>query len=206
MRRSAASQSSRAVARSPASAAMRASASRAKTSTWAVVVAPGLVEDAPTSVRSAPGARIRGVHGGQQAFAERGLLAAARGAVPRSGLLERRPRPRDRVRARAGHVRGGPGRAPPGARHRWPRPCRSRAPGWRRRRRSRRPGTAPARGWRAGTPRSAGSRAVATSPRPGRCGRRRRRSGAGCGPARRASPRGGRAATGRRRSRSQCST
>ena len=65
-------------------------------------------------------------------------------------------------------------------------------------RRSRRPGTARVRGSRPGTPRSAGSRAVATSPPRDRCGRRRRRTGAGCGPARRASRRGERAATGRR--------
>ena len=51
------------------------------------------------------------------------------------------------VRAHAGRARDGPGRARPGARRRWPRPCRSRAPGWRRRRRSRRPGTALVRGW-----------------------------------------------------------
>ena len=38
--------------------------------------------------------------------------------------------------------------------------ARSRAPAWRRRSRSRRPGTGPGRGWRVGTPRSAGSRDV----------------------------------------------
>ena len=52
---------------------------------------------------------------------------------------------------------------------------------------------------RAGTPRSGGSRDGATSPRHDRCARRRRRTGAGCGPARRASRRGERGATGRRR-------
>ena len=40
------------------------------------------------------GVRIVDVHGGQQAFAERGLFAAACGAVPRVGRLECRPRSR----------------------------------------------------------------------------------------------------------------
>ena len=108
---------------------------------------------------SAPACPIADVHGGQQALAERGLFAASGGAVPRGRRFEGRPRSCDRRRARAGRARGGPGRAPRGVRRRWPRPCRSRARGWRRRRRSRRPGTALVRGWTAGTPRSAGSRA-----------------------------------------------
>ena len=94
MRRSAASQRSRAVLVSPAAAAMRASASRAKTSTGA-----------SSSSRASSRMRhetflgawdlVRGVQGGQQALAERGLLAAAGVAVPRSRGFEGRPRLRD---------------------------------------------------------------------------------------------------------------
>ena len=134
-----------------------------------VAVAPRVVEDRDEPSLGA-GDAVRGVERGEQALAERGLLAAAGGAVPRGRRLERRPRRRRSARARAGPARGGRGRARPAARRRWPRPSRSRAPAWPRRRRSRRPGTAPVRGWRAGTPRSAGSRAAATSPRPGRGG------------------------------------
>ena len=108
-------------------------------------------------------------------------------------------RPQDAPEMDAGERR-------PGARRRWLRPSRSRAPAWPRRSRSRRPGTARGRGWRVGRPRSAGSRAVPTFPLPDRGGGRRRRSDARSGPARPGSRRGGLQATGRRRVRSQCST
>ena len=133
------------------------------------VVAPGVLEDRGQALLGV-GVRVVDVHGGQQAFAECGLFAAARGAVPRVGRFERRPRSTRPARARAAHARGAPGRARRGARHRWLRPSRPRARGWRRRRRSRRPGTGRARGWRAGTPRSAGTRGAATSPRRDSCG------------------------------------
>ena len=94
MRRSAASQRSRAVPASPAAAAMRASASRAKTSTGASSVSSGLVEDRHETFLGA-WHLIRGVHGGQQALAERGLLSTAGFAVPRGRGFECRPRWRD---------------------------------------------------------------------------------------------------------------
>ena len=79
---------------SPAAAAMRASASSAKTSTGASSCSPGLVEDRHQTLL---GARhlLRGVHGGQQALTERGLLAAAGVAVPGGRGFECRPRCRD---------------------------------------------------------------------------------------------------------------
>ena len=106
---------------------------------------------------SAPATRSVGVHRREQALAERGLLPAAGGAVPRGRGFERRPRSRVLSRVRGARARGAPGRAPPCARRRSPRPSRSRARGWRRRSRSRRPGTAPVRDSRPGTPPSAGS-------------------------------------------------
>ena len=59
-----------------------------------VAAEPGIVEDRDETIF---GARdpIRGVHGGQQALAERGLFAATGGAVPRGCRLDRRPRSRD---------------------------------------------------------------------------------------------------------------
>ena len=70
------------VARSPASAAMRPRASSANTSTWA---SPLLRASSRIVCESLPGSRIRvtGVHGGEQAFAECGLLATSSVAVPR---------------------------------------------------------------------------------------------------------------------------
>ena len=70
---------------------------------------------------------IRGVHGGQQALAERGLLSAAGVAVPGGRGFERRPRRRDLHRPHAGPDPDSPAPAPPAARRRWPGPCRSRA-------------------------------------------------------------------------------
>ena len=163
-----------------------------------VVVARGRRRGSRRAARSAPATPSRGVERRQQALAERGLLAAAGGAVPRGRRLERRPRRRDPAERaqdaaevdpgerRQPHVAGGLGLLD--------RELQRGGAG----RRSRRPGTARVRGSRPGRPRSAGSRAVATSPRRGRCGGRRRRTGARGGPARRASRRGGRAATGRR--------
>ena len=146
MRRSAASQRSRAVAMSPASAAMRASASRAKTSTWASSLRRASSRIA-TRRSSAPATPIRGVHRGQQALAERGLFSTAGGAVPRGRRFERRPRscglsertqdapemhPGERRQA---HVAGGFGLVD------------RELQGGRAGRRSRRPGTALVRGW-----------------------------------------------------------
>ena len=88
MRRSAASHRSRGRAVSPASAAMRASASRAKTSTGA-----SSSRRASSRIATSRVARTR-VERRQQALAERGLLPAPGGAVPRGRRLERRPRRR----------------------------------------------------------------------------------------------------------------
>ena len=197
MRRSAVSQSSRAVAMSPASAAMRASASRAKTSTWASSLRRASSRIAARR-SSAPASPIRGVHGGQQAFAERGLFAAAGGAVPRGRRFERRPRscvlperaqdtpevhPGERGQA---HVTGGFGLLD----------------------RELQGGGAGVvvaglalRSPEAGELVRLGLLEPETSRRlrgATRCGRRRRRSGAGCARARRGRLRGGRGATGRR--------
>ena len=164
-----------------------------------------LVEERREALLGA-GHAVRGVERGEQAVAERGLLATAGGAVPRGRRLERGPRrgvlperAQDAAEVDAGergqpHVAGGLGLVD--------RELRA----WPRRPRSRRPGTARVRGWRAGRPRSAGSRAAVTSRPRGRGAGRRRRSGARRGRARRASRRGGRGATGRRPAASQCST
>ena len=164
MRRSAVSQRSRAVAMSPASAATPASRVEGKDFDIRVVVESGPVEDRD---ETSFGARfpIGRVHRGEQGLAERparhprrtGATAAA-ASSPRPSALPRPPTP-------AGHARGEPGRAPPAERRRSPRPCRSPVRGWQHRRGSHRPGIAPARDWTVGTPRSAGSRGVATSPR-----------------------------------------
>ena len=170
------------------------------------VVAPGVVEDASRGVprRRAP-RRWRPARRGGIRRARPVRRRRQRGATslpPRAPSALVRP-----VRARAGHARGARGRARRGARRRWPRPCRPRARGWRRRRGSHRPGTVLARGWRADTPRSAGTRdAREVSRRSDSGGRRRRRSGARCGRSSPRRPRRGRGATGRRRIRSQCST
>ena len=152
-----------------ARAAMRASASRAKTSTGAS--SSRRASSRIAASRSLGAGTRRGVHRGQQALAERRLLSAAGGAVPRGRRLRAPPGPARLVRARAARARDEPGRAPPCVGRRWPRPSRSRAPAWRRRSRSRRPGTGRVRDSRPGTPRSAGSRAVATSRPPDRCSR-----------------------------------
>ena len=166
MRRSAA-RAGRAPWRRRRLGARRASASRAKTSTGRVAVAPGVVEDR-ASRSSAPGtpSRRRARRAGSRR-ARPALRRRRRGATPPPPRAP--PAPRRRARARAGRGRDGRGRARPAARRRWPRPSRSRAPASPRRPRSRRPGTARGRGSRAGRPRSAGSRAVPTSPPPGRC-------------------------------------
>ena len=56
-----------------------------------VAVAPCIVEDRDEPLLGARDA-VRGVHRGEQALAERGLLAATGVAVPRGRRLERRPR------------------------------------------------------------------------------------------------------------------
>ena len=82
------------MAMSPASAAMRASASRAKTSTWASSLRRASSRIA-TRRSSAPETRSAASMRGQQALAERGLFSAAGGAVPRGRRFECRPRSRD---------------------------------------------------------------------------------------------------------------
>ena len=94
MRRSAASHRSRAVLVSPAAAAMRASASRANTSTGASSPLPRISEDRHQTLLG-PWSLVRGVHGRQQALTERGLLATAGVAVPGGRGFECRPRCRD---------------------------------------------------------------------------------------------------------------
>ena len=162
MRRSAASTRSRAVATVARVGGDAGQSVEGEDLDVGVAVAPGIVEDRGET-RLGVRDPVRGVHGGQQAFAERGLLAApgVRGATPSP------PR-----------APPGPARACPSARRtrpRWTRASAARrtspvasalsiaSPGWRRRPRSRRPGTAPVRGWTAGRPRSAGSRGVAMS-------------------------------------------
>ncbi len=144
-----------------------------------VVVARGRRRGSRRGARSAPGTSLRGVERGQQALAERGLLATAGVAVPRGRRLERRPRSARPVRAAAGRGRDGRGRARPGGRRRWPRPCRSRA-------RSVAAPVVVVAGLALGAAEAGhlvglglrGSRAAARRPRRGRGGRRRRRSGA----------------------------
>ena len=191
IRRSAASQSASAAGMSPAAAVRRAKASRANTSTGASSLRRASSRIAVRRT-SAPATPISRVHRGQQAFAERRLLAPARRAVPGRCGLEDGSRSDRSVRAHEGRVRGGPWRAPPGGRRRWLRPCRSRVAG------CSRAGVVVAglalRSAEAGQLVRLGLQEAETretSRGASRGGRRRRRSGAGCGPARRstASPR-----------------
>ncbi len=89
MRRSAASQSCRAVAMSPAPAARRAECVEGEDFDVGVVVEPGVVEDRHQSPLCA-GDPVGSVHCRQQAFTERSLFSTARSAMPRSGRVEHR--------------------------------------------------------------------------------------------------------------------
>ena len=110
-----------------------------------VVVAACGVEDRAQSLLGAGDVVLR-VERGEQAVAERGLLAAPGVAVPGSGRFERRPRRRDPSERTQNAPEMHPARAPPGARRRPLRPSRSRAPAWPPPPRSHRPGIARARG------------------------------------------------------------
>ena len=127
---------------SPASAAMRAKRVEGEDFDMGVIVAPGVVEDRrPVGRRrrdSAPQRRGRPA-GIRRA---RPVLRRPRRGATQPPLRVAVARSRDLSEPHEGRGRGGPGRAPPGVRHRSPRPCRSRVPGWRHPRRSRRPGTA----------------------------------------------------------------
>ena len=105
-----------------------------------VVRVPGLVEDGLETLPRRLGTRPRRPWPPAGTRRARPAHRRRRGGARQSRL--RAPSAlASPVRSPAGHGPGAPGRAPPGARRRWPGPCRSRAPGWRRRRRSRRPGT-----------------------------------------------------------------
>ena len=93
MRRSAASHRSRAVATSPRLGGDAGERVEREDLDGRVVVAPGVVEDRDEP-RLGAGDAVLGVERREQALAERGLLAAAGGAVPRGRRLERRARRR----------------------------------------------------------------------------------------------------------------
>ena len=203
IRRSAASHRSRAVATSPASAAMRASASSAKTSTGASSSARAASRIA-ASRGSAPGTPSSRVERRQQAVAERGLLAAAGVAVPRRRGLERRPRlggPPERAQDAPEMDAGERGQADVAGRL-----------GLLDRELERGRARRVVAGLALRAPEARDlvglglleAEPAPTSPPPGRCGGRRRRSGARRGPARRASRRGGRASHGSSTAPSQC--
>ena len=199
MRRSAASQRSRAVAMSPASAAMRASASRAKTSTWASSSPPGVVEDrrrvAPRRRVTRSAASIAASRHSPSAAcspppAARCHAVAASSAVRAPCVLSERAQDApemDPGERRQAYVAGGFGLV-----DRELERCRTGVVVAGLALRSSEAGELVG----LGLPKAETSRRLrgATDVE-----RRRRRTGAGCGPARRASRRGGRGATGRRR-------
>ena len=177
-------------------AAIRARASRAKTSTGASSLSRALSRmvaslcSAPETPSSASSAASR--HSLSAACSPPRRLGARRSPI-------RVPRvPVPSVRVHAGRAPGVRGRGPRGVRRRWPRPFRSPAPACWRRPRSHRPGTARGRSWKAGTPLSAGTQAVPTFRPRERGAGQRRRSDARSGRARQGSRPAGHGATGRR--------